>query len=173
MALIDVDHFKSYNDAYGHQAGDDALQAVAAQLKAKARSGDALYRYGGEEFLCIFPEQSTDSGARAVERMRSGVLRLGVKHADNPLGVLTVSAGLAMLHPDNTRSASAVLKEADEALYRAKQLGRNRVERIEHTERVEHSDQIQRGLPTQIHPNSAHIVSRVEDVDPSVFPHPA
>lgn len=131
MALIDVDHFKSYNDAYGHQAGDDALQAVAAQLKAKARSGDALYRYGGEEFLCIFPEQSTESGTRAVERMRAGVQRLAVSHAENPRGVLTVSAGLAMLHPESTRSASAVLKEADEALYRAKQQGRNRVEHLE------------------------------------------
>jgi diguanylate cyclase (GGDEF)-like protein len=136
MALIDVDHFKSYNDVYGHQAGDDVLQAVAAQLKARARSGDALYRYGGEEFLCIFPEQSIATGTHAIERMRAGVERLAVPHADNPHGVLTVSAGLAMLDPDRTRSANAVLKEADEALYRAKQLGRNRVERVEHAEHV-------------------------------------
>jgi diguanylate cyclase (GGDEF)-like protein len=130
MALLDVDHFKSYNDAYGHQAGDKVLQAVAGQLKAKARSGDALYRYGGEEFLCIFPEQSLDSGTHAIERMRTGVERLAVPHADSTRGVLTVSAGLAMLDTDQTRSASEVLKEADQALYRAKQLGRNRVERI-------------------------------------------
>lgn len=128
MALLDVDHFKSYNDAYGHQAGDEVLQAVADQLKARARSGDALYRYGGEEFLCIFPEQSMATGTHAVERMRTGVERLAVPHLDNPRGVLTVSAGLAMLHPDHTRSAREVLKEADVALYRAKQLGRNRVE---------------------------------------------
>jgi diguanylate cyclase (GGDEF)-like protein len=137
MALIDVDHFKSYNDAYGHQAGDDALQAVAAQLKAKARSGDTLYRYGGEEFLCIFPEQSTASGGQAVERMRVGVERLAVPHADNTRGLLTVSGGLAMLDPAQTRPASEVLKEADEALYRAKQLGRNRVEQVEQAEPVE------------------------------------
>ena len=58
MALLDVDHFKAYNDAYGHPAGDKILQAVAAQLGAHIRGGDALYRYGGEEFLCIFPEQT-------------------------------------------------------------------------------------------------------------------
>jgi two-component system, cell cycle response regulator len=131
MALLDVDHFKSYNDAYGHQAGDEVLRAVAAQLKAKARSGDALYRYGGEEFLCILPEQSLESGTHAVERMRTGVERLKVPHTESERGLLTVSAGLAMLDPDHTRSASAVLKEADEALYRAKQLGRNRVERVQ------------------------------------------
>ena len=129
MALLDVDYFKSYNDSYGHPAGDEILQIVAAQLGAIARSGDALYRYGGEEFLCIFPEQSMDSGTKAVERMRAAVEGLGIAHTDNPSGLLTISGGLAMMDAAETRSASAVLKEADEALYRAKQLGRNRVER--------------------------------------------
>jgi two-component system, cell cycle response regulator len=128
MAMLDIDHFKSYNDTYGHQAGDQVLQAVAAQIKVQARGGDALYRYGGEEFLCIFPEQSLATGILAAQRMRGGVERLAIVHADNPLGVLTLSAGLAMLDPGHTRSASEVLKQADEALYRAKQLGRNRVE---------------------------------------------
>jgi diguanylate cyclase (GGDEF)-like protein len=128
MALLDVDHFKSYNDTYGHQAGDQILQTVAAQLEAQARGGDALYRYGGEEFLCIFPEQSLANGFMAVERMRLGLQRLAIPHPDSPLGVLTISAGLAMLDPGQSRPASEVLKEADEVLYRAKQLGRNRVE---------------------------------------------
>jgi diguanylate cyclase (GGDEF)-like protein len=128
MALLDVDHFKSYNDEYGHQAGDQILQAVAAQLEAQARGGDAIYRYGGEEFLCIFPEQSLANGFMAVERMRIALQRLAIPHADNPLGVLTISGGLAMLDPGHTRPASEVLKEADEVLYRAKQLGRNRIE---------------------------------------------
>jgi diguanylate cyclase (GGDEF)-like protein len=128
MAMLDVDHFKSYNDTYGHQAGDEVLQAVAAQLKDQARGGDALYRYGGEEFLCIFPEQSLETGIIAAHRMRSGLERLAIPHADNTRGVVTLSAGLAMLDPSHTRSAGEVLKEADEALYRAKQLGRNRVE---------------------------------------------
>ncbi len=128
MALLDVDHFKSYNDVYGHQAGDRVLQAVAAQLKAEARGGDALYRYGGEEFLCIFPEQSLQNGTLAVQRMRAGLEQLALPHAANARGVLTLSAGLAMLDPAHTSSAAEVLKHADEALYRAKELGRNRVE---------------------------------------------
>jgi diguanylate cyclase (GGDEF)-like protein len=128
MALLDVDYFKAYNDVYGHQAGDQALQAVAAQLKSAARGGDALYRYGGEEFLCIFPEQSLETGTLAVQRMRSGLEQLAIPHAKNTRGVLTLSAGLAMLDPEHATSAADVLKLADEALYRAKELGRNRVE---------------------------------------------
>jgi diguanylate cyclase (GGDEF)-like protein len=129
MALLDVDHFKSYNDTYGHQAGDQALQAVSAQLQETARSGDALYRYGGEEFLCVFPEQSLATGAKAVERMRVSLERRAIRHVDNPAGVLTFSAGIAVLGPDCTRPSADVLKDADEALYRAKLRGRNRVER--------------------------------------------
>jgi two-component system, cell cycle response regulator len=128
MALLDVDHFKAYNDTYGHPAGDEVLRAVASELRAEARGGDALYRYGGEEFLCIFPEQSLATGTVAVERMRSGIERLGTAHEKSPRGVLTISAGLAILDPHDLRSMSEVLKEADQALYRAKQLGRNRVE---------------------------------------------
>lgn len=128
LALIDIDYFKAYNDAFGHQAGDHALQVVASHLTAQARGGDALYRYGGEEFLCVFPEQTLGTAAIAVERMRTGMEDLGIPSAAGNSSCLTVSAGLAMLDPDHTRSTHAVLKEADEALYRAKQLGRNRVE---------------------------------------------
>jgi diguanylate cyclase (GGDEF)-like protein len=128
LALLDIDHFKSYNDVYGHQAGDDALQAVAAELEHAVRGGDSLYRYGGEEFLCIFPEQSLAMATVAVQRMRTGLVQLAIPHAVNSPGVLTLSAGLATLDPDRARSVGQVLKEADEALYRAKQLGRNLVE---------------------------------------------
>lgn len=128
MALLDVDHFKSYNDTYGHQAGDQILQTVAAQLKAEARGGDAVYRYGGEEFLCIFPEQTLGTGTLAVQRMRLGVEGLAIPHRGDPNGVLTVSAGMAVLDPLNPKSVREVLEGADQALYRAKQRGRNRVE---------------------------------------------
>jgi two-component system chemotaxis response regulator CheY len=130
LALLDIDHFKSYNDLYGHQAGDDVLQAVAAELNSAVRGGDSLYRYGGEEFLCIFPEQSLDMAMVAVQRMRSGLVERAIPHAGNSPGVLTLSAGLATLVADQTRSVGEVLKEADEALYRAKQLGRNLVESL-------------------------------------------
>ena len=128
LAVLDVDHFKSYNDTYGHQAGDQVLQDVTAKLRDEVRTGDALYRYGGEEFLCIFPEQSLVTGTEAVQRMRIGLEELAIAHAGNPAGVLTISGGLAVLDPNHIRPVSEVLKEADEALYRAKQLGRNRVE---------------------------------------------
>jgi diguanylate cyclase (GGDEF)-like protein len=128
MALIDVDFFKPYNDLYGHPAGDQILQAVAIALKSQARAGDALYRYGGDEFLCIFPEQSLTAGSLAVERMRTEVLGLDIVHAGNHHGVLTISAGMALLDPRNPRPVADVLNDADEALYRAKALGRNCVE---------------------------------------------
>ena len=130
VALLDIDYFKSYNDNHGHQAGDEVLRAVAAELRDQARSGDALYRYGGEEFLCIFPEQSLATATQAVQRMRLGVAQLAIEHVDNPPGVLTLSAGVAQLDSRHSRSMSEVLKAADEALYRAKDLGRNRVEQV-------------------------------------------
>jgi two-component system, cell cycle response regulator len=130
MALLDVDHFKSYNDTYGHPAGDRVLQRVAAELLKQARAGDIVYRYGGEEFLCVFPEQSLATGTIAVERMRAGLEALAIPHTATPRGLLTISAGMAVLDPDHTRFAGDVLEEADQALYRAKELGRNRVEHV-------------------------------------------
>ncbi|MEA2485832.1 MAG: hypothetical protein QOD46_943 [Actinomycetota bacterium] len=130
MALVDVDHFKAYNDTYGHLAGDEVLRAFATELKYQARSGDMLYRYGGEEFLCVFPEQTLASATVAVERMRSGVQGLGIPHVESPYRVLTLSGGIAILDPKRPRSPVEVLKETDEILYRAKSLGRNRVESV-------------------------------------------
>jgi two-component system cell cycle response regulator len=130
IALMDIDHFKSFNDIYGHQAGDQALQDVAARLAAATRKGDSLYRYGGEEFLCVFPERARAGGSVAVERMRAGVEKLGICHEGNASGLLTISAGISTLDPGATRPVDVVLKEADEALYLAKQLGRNRVEHL-------------------------------------------
>jgi diguanylate cyclase (GGDEF)-like protein len=130
MAVLDIDHFKSYNDTYGHHAGDLALHAFATQLQDQTRAGDALYRFGGDEFVCVLPEQSLETGSRAVERMRVGVERLAIPHSANALGVLTFSAGLAVLDPGHIGSVKDVLKAADTALYHAKQLGRNRVEHV-------------------------------------------
>ena len=128
LALLDIDHFKSYNDIYGHQAGDKALQTVATVIKTQSRGGDGVYRYGGEEFLCVFPEQSLPLAAIAVERMRARIFGMAIKHEGASVGALTLSAGLGMLDPEHPRTAIEVLKETDEALYRAKEGGRNRVE---------------------------------------------
>jgi two-component system cell cycle response regulator len=130
MAMLDIDLFKGYNDTFGHQTGDEILQLVATQLTALLRDGDTLYRYGGEEFLVIFPEQSLESGGLAVERMRAGIESLGLAHPTAERGILTFSAGLAILEAGRKRPGGDVLLEADQALYRAKALGRNRIERF-------------------------------------------
>jgi two-component system cell cycle response regulator len=127
VALIDVDHFKAYNDLYGHPAGDAALRTVGEVLTGTSRLGDSCYRYGGEEFLCIFPEQSVETALAALNRTRVAILARAVPHRGNAdHGVLTVSAGVAALTPD-LPDAAAVLQRADEALYRAKGQGRNTV----------------------------------------------
>ncbi len=128
VALIDIDYFKGFNDTYGHLAGDEALIAVALQLKKQARSGDAFYRYGGDEFVCLFPEQSLESGSIAVERIRAGIEDLAIPHLGSDHGVMTVSSGLALLDSDHAGPARDVINEADTALYRAKERGRNRTE---------------------------------------------
>jgi len=112
---------------YGHQAGDAALQSVGRVLANVGRSGDACYRFGGEEFLCVFPEQSAGGASTAVQRLLDEVRLLGIVHAGSPeYGVLTLSAGVAQMTTGCTEP-DAVLRQADEALYRAKAAGRNAV----------------------------------------------
>ena len=124
-ALFDVDDFKGYNDTAGHLAGDDVLRAVARALQQQIRTGDAVYRYGGEEFLVLLPEQSIESAALAAERLRAAVEALGLPHPAG--GVVTVSAGVAALS-DGECKPDELFELADQALYRAKAGGRNRVE---------------------------------------------
>lgn len=124
VALFDVDHFKAYNDAAGHRSGDEVLRAVAGALHESMRSGDALYRYGGEEFLVLLPEQSLDSASLAAERLRTAVEALQIPHAGG--GIVTVSAGVAGLEQGSS-GPEELFELADQALYRAKQEGRNRV----------------------------------------------
>jgi two-component system, cell cycle response regulator len=124
-ALFDVDDFKGYNDTAGHLAGDDVLRAVARALQQQIRTGDAVYRYGGEEFLVLLPEQSIESSALAAERLRAAVEALGLPHPAG--GVVTVSAGVAALS-DGECKPDELFELADQALYRAKAGGRNRVE---------------------------------------------
>lgn len=127
-ALCDLDFFKSYNDRYGHLAGDQALRAVAETIREYCRDGDSTYRYGGEEFLIILPEQSVESARVAILRVQQAVQELGIPHSgNNPPGVVTISAGIASLEATVKKNADAVLNEADAALYQAKQAGRNRV----------------------------------------------
>lgn len=120
VALCDVDHFKEYNDLAGHLAGDAALARIARVLRAECREGDGAYRYGGEEFLLLFPEQTCETALLAVERIRRAVEALEIRRPDG--GVLTFSAGIAESSP---AGADATLRLADRALYDAKGRGRN------------------------------------------------
>jgi diguanylate cyclase (GGDEF)-like protein len=130
--MCDVDQFKSYNDFYGHLAGDEILRAIAQTLSRNCRDGDAAYRYGGEEFLLILPEQTTAKAAIAAERFRKSVEALALPHqAKTPPGVITISAGIATLEPDDFKATHHWLKRADDALYRAKQDGGNCVRAVE------------------------------------------
>jgi polar amino acid transport system substrate-binding protein len=129
LLMIDVDWFKRYNDRYGHQAGDDALVAVARVLQDKARrAGDLAARYGGEEFVVIAPHTPLAQACELAEEVVHAVAALALAHADARSGVLSVSVGVATRVPQEQEDPSALLRHADLALYRAKTHGRNRVE---------------------------------------------
>jgi diguanylate cyclase (GGDEF)-like protein len=125
LALIDVDQFKSFNDTYGHLAGDQALVAVADVLGRHGRTSDRAYRYGGEEFVVVLPEQDEPGALTVLERLRRGVHQLGIPHEGSSHHVVTVSLGAALLRPSSQETAEQALAGADEALYRAKAAGRN------------------------------------------------
>jgi two-component system chemotaxis response regulator CheY len=127
LALCDLDLFKAYNDTYGHQAGDRALQAVAEALTGSGRRGEGVYRYGGEEFLLLLPDLLASDAAGALERRRAAVERLQIPHAASPTGVVTMSVGIASFAPGCLSDVAGVLQRADVALYAAKSGGRNRV----------------------------------------------
>ena len=126
VVLCDVDFFKAYNDRYGHLAGDDALQKVSETISASLRGGDTAYRYGGEEFLIVLPEQTVKMAVGIADRLRRTVEDLGIPHESNhPGNVVTISAGVAAF--SSAGDPDDLLKEADAALYAAKNAGRNRV----------------------------------------------
>lgn len=128
VALCDVDLFKAYNDRYGHLAGDEVLKKVAGRITRQRRGGDTAYRYGGEEFLIVLPEQTLGAATSTADTLRKTIARLCIPHeANDPPGIVTISAGVAALSTGNSRSADELLEQADAALYRAKEAGRNRV----------------------------------------------
>jgi len=124
--MLDIDHFKRFNDTFGHEAGDLVLRELAGVLKRFARQSDVASRYGGEEFLVLLPECPLEAALRKAEQLREEVAKLKLEHNNRALGSVTVSIGVAAF-PDHAREAEALVRCADEALYLAKQAGRNRV----------------------------------------------
>ena len=130
VVLFDVDRFKAYNDTAGHQAGDEVLRIVAGALAQQCRTGDTIYRYGGEELLAVLPGQGLEGATIAAERMRQAVESLAVEHPGlgSTPGLVTISGGVAEYSKDDGGDVGSLLKRADEVLYEAKNGGRNRIE---------------------------------------------
>ena len=124
--MIDLDHFKRFNDTFGHEAGDTMLQAFGRFLQNHIREEDIACRYGGEEFLLIFPETSLEILQQRAQDLREEATHLIVLHRGQPLGAVTLSLGVASF-PEHGSSGDALLRAADAALYRAKREGRDRV----------------------------------------------
>ncbi|GHJ44626.1 serine/threonine protein kinase [Catellatospora sp. TT07R-123] len=127
LAMVDIDHFKPYNDHYGHPAGDDCLQRVAAELTRNLRPADLVARYGGEEFAVLMPGLGIDRARQVGERLRGAVAALREPHVMAGDGIVTVSVGVASMVPGPGRDADDLLRLADVELYRAKRSGRNQV----------------------------------------------
>ena len=129
-AMIDIDHFKSVNDTYGHPVGDQVIRAVAAACHAVLRDRDVIGRLGGEEFACILPDTSPDQSEVVAERLRAAVAGVPIELPDGESCSVTVSVGISNMTVSDA-DVGALLARADAALYAAKQAGRNRVRRDE------------------------------------------
>jgi diguanylate cyclase (GGDEF)-like protein len=128
LMILDIDHFKQYNDTNGHLEGDDVLKRIGAILKSAVRDDtDVVVRYGGEEFVILFPGATKAVASRQAENIRRAVETHPFKHAARqPLGAVTISGGVASF-PEDARNSVALLRAADQALYEAKAAGRNRI----------------------------------------------
>lgn len=132
VLMVDIDAFKPYNDHYGHLLGDGALRCVAGVLQSTLRRPrDFCARYGGEEFICLLPESDLDMALHTAEYLRAQVEAAAIAHAYSAIGpVMTVSIGAAVRVPDASAQPAELLHAADDALYRAKREGRNRVGKV-------------------------------------------
>jgi diguanylate cyclase (GGDEF)-like protein len=125
LMMLDIDHFKSFNDKFGHDAGDLVLREFGRLLRSQIRGGDIACRFGGEEFTIILPEITVSDALARAEQIRSAVAEMRLTVRGQPLGALTCSIGVAVF-PHHAATIDECLTAADRALYRAKALGRNR-----------------------------------------------
>lgn len=126
IIMLDIDHFKHYNDTFGHEVGDDVLRELGSLLRKSIRGSDIACRYGGDEFVLILPEASLAVTLERVEHIREEVKHLDVGNANQPMETINISAGVAVF-PDHGETSEIVLHAADIALYQAKKAGRNQV----------------------------------------------
>jgi diguanylate cyclase (GGDEF)-like protein len=133
LILVDVDFFKRYNDHYGHPAGDACLQSVASVLKAGfTRSHDIVARYGGEEFVCILPDTPLEGAEKKANALEKAVRALGIAHEKSDVcGVVTISLGVATVHPAKGENSADLVASADAQMYLAKQSGRGQVKSLQ------------------------------------------
>jgi diguanylate cyclase (GGDEF)-like protein len=124
VIMLDIDHFKSFNDNHGHEAGDALLRALGSVLQKRMRGEDIVCRYGGEEFTIILPEASLEDTRRRAEEVRMDCKSLHIQHNNQSLGLISVSLGVACF-PEHGHTSSEVLRLADNALYLAKTRGRD------------------------------------------------
>ena len=124
VIMLDIDHFKRFNDTFGHEAGDALLREVGGYLRTHVRPEDIACRYGGEEFTLILPDAPLEPTRRRADELRQGIARLGIEHRGQPLGAVTISMGVA-LFPAHGTHPDMLLRVADRALYRAKEQGRD------------------------------------------------
>lgn len=124
--MLDVDHFKRFNDTFGHEAGDSVLQTLADLLRSQLRGEDVVCRYGGEEFTLILPEASLEATRHRAEQLREAVKQVIPRFRGQSLEAVTLSIGVASF-PQNGDTGEALLRTADSSLYQAKQQGRDRV----------------------------------------------
>ena len=128
VLMLDVDHFKAFNDHYGHQMGDDVLKTIAACISGKMRRpGDTAGRYGGEEFIAVLSDTELTGALNVAESIRQAIAALIIPHEASPTGHVTISIGAAVARPVLGASCAALVKEADQALYDAKRNGRDQV----------------------------------------------
>lgn len=129
LIMIDIDHFKEYNDHYGHLAGDDCLKRIAYELvKTPCRPADMVFRYGGEEFACLLPDTHAAGALQLGQRLLAHIHQLAIPHAASSYQQVSLSLGVCTLIPTPNCQHEELIARADKALYRAKALGRNRLE---------------------------------------------
>jgi diguanylate cyclase (GGDEF)-like protein len=126
LVMVDIDHFKKFNDTYGHQLGDQVLQSVAGSLHENVRSMDIVARYGGEEFAIVFPETKKFDALSIAERLRSSVEQIPIHEETGDSSKVTISLGVATF-PGDADEMRDLINRADQALYHAKSSGRNKV----------------------------------------------